>query len=198
MEKMIKQHKNDLLRTGAPDHWDVDEDRETFWKAEGGPVKEEEESLDDGDLACINAILNSFSKTKLHSKNASNPEFKILTPEGALTRAPAPTMTPPKFNQKFNQNLTSYGHEDDDFSYFSNFEEEGPTDLADYFSDEEENDSLDNEDLSSESDPWNQPDFGKFEDFSNKEHRPSKPDTTIIGLKPRRDQQLLRHLQPFR
>ncbi len=71
------------------------------WKAEGGPVKEEEESLDDGDLACINAILNSFSKTKLHSKNASNPEFKILTPEGALTRAPAPTMTPPKFNQKF-------------------------------------------------------------------------------------------------
>jgi hypothetical protein len=121
MEKMIEEHKNDLLRTGAPDHWDVDEDRETFWEAEGGPVKEEDESLDDGDLAYINAILNSFSKTKFHSKNASDPELQILTPEGALMRAPAPITTLPKFNQKFNQNSTSYGHEDDNFSYFSNF-----------------------------------------------------------------------------
>jgi hypothetical protein len=179
MEKMIEKHKHDLLRTGAPDLWDVDEDRETFWEAEGGPVKEEDESLDDGDLAYIHAILNSFTKTKFHSENSSDPELQIFTPEGALTRAPAPIMPPPKFNQ----NSTSYGPEDDNFSYFSSFEEEGPTDLADYFSDEEEDDSLVNEDLSSESDPWSQPDFGEFEDFSNREHSPSKLDTTIFGLK---------------
>jgi hypothetical protein len=167
MEKMIQKHKNDLLRAGAPDHWDVDENHETFWEVEGGPVKKEDESLDDGDLAYINAILNSFSKTKFHSENAGDPESQNLTPEGALTRAPAPITMPQKFNQKFNQKSTSYGCEDEDFSDFSNFEEEESTDLADYFSDEEEDDSLDNEDLSSESDPWNQPDFGEFEDFPN-------------------------------
>jgi hypothetical protein len=39
MEKMIEKHKHDLLRTGAPDHWDMDEDCETFWEAEGGPCQ---------------------------------------------------------------------------------------------------------------------------------------------------------------
>jgi hypothetical protein len=58
--------------------------------------------------------------------------------------APAPIRTPPKFNQKFNQNLMSYGPEDDNFSYFSSSEEEGPKGLAEYFSDEKEDDSLDN------------------------------------------------------
>jgi len=97
-------------------------------------------------------------------------------------RAPAPVKTLPKFNQKFNQISTSYSSEDENFSYFSNFEEEGPTELADYFSDEEEDDSLDNEDLPSESDPCSQPDFGKFEDYSKREHSPSELDTAISGL----------------
>ncbi len=68
-------------------------------------------------------------------------------------RAPMPIRTPQKFNQKFNQNSTSYEHEERNFSCFSNFEEEGTTELADYFSDKEE-DSLDDEDQKSESDSW--------------------------------------------
>jgi hypothetical protein len=147
MEKMIEKHKHDLLKTGAPDHWDMGDDREAFWEAEGGPVKEEDESLDDGDLAYINAILNSFAKPKFDRENSDDPKLQLFTPEGALAHAPAPIMMQPKFNQKFNQNLTSYGSKDENFSYFSNFEEEGPTVLSDYFSDKEEDDSLDNEDL---------------------------------------------------
>jgi hypothetical protein len=90
--------------------------------------------LDDGDLAYINTILNSFSKTRFNHENSNGPELQIFTPEGALMRALAPIRTPPKINQKFNQNSTSCGSEQKNFSYFSNFEEEGPTDLADYFS----------------------------------------------------------------
>ncbi len=182
MEKMIEKHKHDLLKTRAQDHWDMDDDRKALWEAEGGPVKEKDDSLDDGDLAYINAILNSFSKPTFNRENSNNPELQLFTPEGTLTRGAAPIRLPPKFNQKFNQNLTSYSSEDENFSYFSNFEETGPTDLADYFSDEEEDDSVDNEDLSSESDRWSQPDFNEFEDFSNKEHPPSEFDTAIFGL----------------
>jgi hypothetical protein len=90
-------------------------------------------------------------------------------------------MTPPKFNQQFNQNLTSYGSEDENFSYFSNFEEGGPTELADYFSDEEE-DNWGNQNLSRESDTWSQPDFNESEDFPDQEHTPSEFDTAIFGL----------------
>jgi hypothetical protein len=97
--------------------------------------------LDDGDLAYINAILNSFSKPKFNHGNSHGPGLQIFTPEGARTRTLTPIRTPPKCNQKFNQNSTSCGSEEENFSYFSNFEEEGPTDLADYFSDEEEDDS---------------------------------------------------------
>jgi hypothetical protein len=101
--------------------------------------------LDDGDLTYITAILNSFSKPKFNREKSSGSELQPFTPEGALTRTPAQIMTPPKFNQKFNQNSTSYDSEERKFSCFSNFEEEGTTELADYFSDNEE-DSLDDED----------------------------------------------------
>jgi hypothetical protein len=174
MEKLIESQKQELLQNGAQDLQDEDDGWDEHQEAQGDPVKEEDASLDNEDLTYITAILDSFSRPKL---------IGPFSPEGALMRAPN-QMTPlPKFNQKFNQNLTSYGPEDDNFSYFSNFEEEGPTDLADYFSDEEEDDSLDNEDLSSESDPWSQPDFNEFEVFSNKEHSPSELDTAIFGLK---------------
>jgi hypothetical protein len=107
MEKMIETQKSKLLETRAQDHWDLDDDRETLWEAEGGPVKEEDDSLDDKDLAYINAILNSFSKTRFNHENSNGPELPIFTPEGALTCALAPIRPPPKFNKKFNQNLTS-------------------------------------------------------------------------------------------
>jgi hypothetical protein len=118
--------------------------------------------LDDGDLTYITAILNSFSKPKLNCEQPSASELPPCTPEGALTCAPAQIMPLPKFNQKFNQNLTSYDSEDRNFSCFSNFEEEGTTELADYFSDEED-DSLDNEDPTSESDTWSQSNFDELE-----------------------------------
>ncbi len=182
MEKMIETQKSKMLKTGAQNHWDLDDDRETLWEAEGGPVKEEDDSLVDEDLAYINALLNSFSKTKFNHKNSNGPESPISTPEGALMRALAPIGTPPKFNQKINQNSMSCGSEQENFSYFSNFEEEGPTDLADYFSDEEEDNSLDREDLSSESNTWSQPDFPDPEDFPNQQHTLSELDMALFGL----------------
>jgi hypothetical protein len=185
MEKMIETQRNKLLRTGAQDHWDPDNDSEIFWAAEGGPVKEKDDSLDDGDLEYINAILNSISKRRFNHKNSNGPElesFTPVTPEGALTRAFAPIRTLPKFNLKFNPNSTSCSSEEENFSYFSNFEEEGPTDLADYFSDDEEDDSLDEEDLSSESDTWSQTDFHNPENFPNQQHTPTEFDTALFGL----------------
>jgi hypothetical protein len=96
-------------------------------------------------------MLNSFSKPKLICEQSNASNLQPFPPEGALMRAPTQKMMPPKFNQKFNQNSTSYDSEDRNFNCFSNFEEEGTTELADYFSDEED-DSLDEEDPRSESD----------------------------------------------
>jgi hypothetical protein len=146
MEKFIENQKWELLKNGAQDLQDEDDAWDEHQEAERDSVEGEEESLDDEDLEYITTIMNSFSKPKL---------IGPVSPEGATARAPTQTMTPPKFNQKFNKNLTSEGSEDENFSYFSNFEEKGPTDLADYFSDEED-DSWDNESLSSEDDTWNQ------------------------------------------
>jgi hypothetical protein len=89
--------------------------------------------------------------------------------------------TKAKFNQQFNQNSTSHGSEDENFSYFSNFEEKGHTDLADYFSDKED-DNWDNESFSSEGDTWIQPDFDDSENFQNQELKPSEFDTALFGI----------------
>ncbi len=82
-------------------------------------------------------------------------------------RALAPIRMPQEFNLKFNQNSMSCGSKEENFSYFSNVEEEGPTDLGDYFSDNEEDDSWDEVDLSSESNPWSHTDFYDPENFPN-------------------------------
>jgi hypothetical protein len=58
--------------------------------------------------------------------------------------------TPQKFNLKFNQKSTTRCSEENQFSYFSNIEEERPIELGDYFSDDEEDDTWDREDLTSE------------------------------------------------
>ncbi len=168
MERMIERQKQELPKNGAQDFEDEDDGWDELREAEEGPVKEEDDSLDDGDLTYITAILNSFSKPKLNCEQSSASELQPFTPEGALTRAPAQIMTPPKFNQKFNQNSTSYNSEQRNFSCFSNFEEEGTTELADYFSDKED-DSLDNEDRKSESDIWSQSHLDKLGEISDKE-----------------------------
>ena len=97
-------------------------------------------------------------------------------------RAHAPIRMPQQFNLKFNQNLTRHGSEEENFSYFSNVEEEGSTDLGNYFSDDEEDDNWDEEDLSSESDPWSHTDFYDPENFPNPQHTPSDVDAEIFGL----------------
>jgi hypothetical protein len=188
MERMIEKQKQELLKNGAQDLEDEDAAGDELREAEGGPVKEEDDSLDNGDLTYITAILNSFSKPKLNCEQPSASELPLFTPEGALTSVPAQIMMLPKFNQKFNQNLTSYEHEERNFSCFSNFEEEGTTELADYFSDEEE-DSLDNEDPTSESDTWSQPNFDELGKISDEEDDNSEDEdawsehrATIFGL----------------
>ncbi len=128
MEKMIETQKSRMLKIGAQKHWDLDDNHETLWEAEGGPLKEEDDNLDDEDLAYINALLNSSSKTRFNHANSNSPELPIFTPEGPRKRALAHIRPPPKFNQKFNQNLTSCGSGQEHSSFFSNFEEEGPTD----------------------------------------------------------------------
>jgi hypothetical protein len=178
MEEMIERHKCNLLETGAKDLWDMDDDSDALWEAEGGAVKEEDDSLDDGDLAYIDTILNSFSKPKFNHGKSNDP----FTPEGALMRAPAPKRPPPKFNQIFNQNSTSYEHDERNLSCFLNFEEEGTTELADYFSDEEE-DSLDDEDQNSGSDSWSQANSKELGEISDEEDTWSEHSATNFSLK---------------
>ncbi len=64
MEKMIERQKQELLKNGAHDLEDEDDAWDELLDAEGSPVEEEDDSLDDGDLTYITAILNSFSKPK--------------------------------------------------------------------------------------------------------------------------------------
>jgi hypothetical protein len=181
LETFIEKQKQELLKHGFQDS----DDENDGWNEQPEPgydsVEDIEDSLDDNDMAYITAIIGTFSGPKSNSNSTNASSYADFTPEGALTRAPTRITPPPKFNQKFNQNSTSYGSEDENFSYFSNFEEEGQTDLADYFSDKED-DSLDNEDLLSESDTWSQPDFNEFEDCPNQEHTPSKFDTALFRL----------------
>jgi hypothetical protein len=168
MEKMIKRQKQELLKHGAQDLEDEDDTWGELLEAEEGPVKEEDDSLDDEDLTYITAILNSFSRPKLNSEQPSASSYTAFTPQGTRARAPAQTMPLPKSNQKFNQKLTIYDTGARNFSCFSNFEEEGTTELADYFSDEEDN-SLDNEDTTGESDTWSQSNFDELGEISDKE-----------------------------
>jgi len=81
-------------------------------------------------------------------------------------------MTPPKFNPKFNQifnqNSMSKHPATENFSCFPTIWEEGPTELADY-SDEEEDNSLDNEDILSERDTWSEFDLEELGEISDKE-----------------------------
>jgi hypothetical protein len=158
MEKAIEEKKNQLRGTEARNRWDPDEDHETFWDNEEG-LTERNEHLDDGDLEYIYNILNSFSKPIYNHGNSRNLELESITPEDALAHAFASQKTPQKFNLKFNQNSTTRGSEEDHFSYFSNVEEEGTSELGDYFSDDEEDDTWDREDLKSKSNPWSHTDF---------------------------------------
>jgi len=95
----------------------------------------------------------------------------------------APIRMPQEFNSKLDQNSTSRGSEEDHFSYFSNVEEEGPTELGEYFSDDREEDIWDEEDLTSESNPWSPTDFNDPEEnFPHSQPTLSEWDPVISGL----------------
>jgi hypothetical protein len=136
MEEIIERHKQKLLKVGIHESEDEEEDWGEHQEPEDDPVKEEDDSLDDGDLNYI-TDMESFAKPKIKPEPTSTFNYAMLTPEGAPTQAPTNQMTPPKFNQKFNQNFnnssTSERSEAKNFSCFPTIWEEGPTELADYF-----------------------------------------------------------------
>ncbi len=173
MEDIIERHKQELLKHGVQESDGEDEDWGEHQEPGDDPVKEEDDSLDDGDLTYITAILESFSRPKSIPETTSASNYAMFTPEGVPTRAPARQMTPPEFNQKFNQTFnkksTSKHSGAENFSCFTTIWEEGPTELADYYSDEEEDDSLDNKDTRCEKDTWNEFDLEELGEVSDEE-----------------------------
>jgi hypothetical protein len=86
MEKLLERQKKELLRQGIPESDDED------WGEHHGPdevenslVKEEDDSLDNEDLAYKTSILDSFSRHKSNSDQLNDSDCAIFTPEGALT-----------------------------------------------------------------------------------------------------------------
>jgi hypothetical protein len=178
MEKTIANQKHQLLKTGVKDYWGPDEDRENFWEDEESPADERADHLDDGDLEYINAMLNSFSRQNGNHENSNHIKLESFPPEDALTRVHAPRRMPQEFNLKFNQNSTTRGSETNHFSCLSNVEDEGPTELEDYFSDDEEEDSWDEEDLTSEGNLWS------HTNFNNPEENLTHSQPTLFELDP--------------
>jgi hypothetical protein len=132
-----------MLSAEIEDHGDQDEDNEPFWETGEGLA-------DNEDLKFVNNILNSFSKPIGNQEGSNNLRLTNATQKDALAHAFASRETPQKFNLKFNQKLTTRGSEENHFSHFSNVEEEKPFELGDYFSDDEEDDTWNKEDLTSE------------------------------------------------
>ena len=170
---------------GPQDLHDDNEAWDEHQQTERHSIEGEEDTLDDEDLAYITTILDSFAKPKL---------IDPVSPEGAPMRAPTRPMTPPKFNQQFNQNSMNCGSDESHFNYFSNVEEEGTSELGDYFSDDEaelgdyfsddeEDDTWEEETLTSESNLWSQTNFNNSEgNFQHLQSTLSEWDPVISGL----------------
>jgi hypothetical protein len=148
MERALEEKKNQLRGHEAQKRRDPDEDHELFWE-DGESLAKQNDHLDDEDLEYINNILNSFSKPAYNHEGSNNSKSESTTPEDALARAFASRKLMPEFNLNFNQKSTTRGSEENHFSYFSNVEEEGASELGDYFSDDEEDDTWDQEYLTS-------------------------------------------------
>ena len=125
--------------------------------------------MDNEDLTYITSILDSFSKPKALSKQRDELDYAISTPEGAPMRAAMKQTLLLKFKQNFNQKLTLRNSEAENFSCFTNVWEEGPTELANYYFDEEEDDSLNNEDTKCEKTTWNEFDLKDLGEISDEE-----------------------------
>jgi hypothetical protein len=177
LEEFIEKQKQELLKHGVKESDDEDKGWDEHQEPEGNLVKEDD-NLDDGDMTYITAILESFSRPKSNSEPTSAYNYVKFTPEVAPTQAPARPMTPPESNQKFNQTFNKKStinySEAEIFSCFTTIWEEGTTELADYYSDKEEDDSLDNKDTQSEKDTWNELDLEELGEISDKEDSWSK------------------------
>jgi hypothetical protein len=149
LEKTIDEQKKLMLANKIGEYGDPDEENEPFWET-GESLDERSDHLDDGDLEYVNNILNSFSRPTGNHDGSNNLKSKNVNQKDALARAFASRETPPKFNLKFNQKLTTRGSEENHFSSFSNVEEERSSELGDYFSDDEEDDTWASENIKSE------------------------------------------------
>jgi hypothetical protein len=126
MEEFLRMQRLELLRQRAPDSDDEDD---PLWtdKGEDCPDKEEDDSLEDADLAFITTALELFSKPDAKAIRTTGPWYKTFTTEGAPTQAEAKQATPTKFNQ----NLTIKTSVAEKFSCLPTWNEEGPNELTD-------------------------------------------------------------------
>ncbi len=137
MEEFLRLQRIELLQQGVPES--NSEDWESpHWPTKGEDITdvEEDDGLEDADLAFITSILESFSRPKSVMK--PNKLFRTnFPPEGTQTQANTKLMTPPKFNH----NLTFKTSTTEKFSYFPTLEEEGAVKFTDTEDNQSENDT---------------------------------------------------------
>jgi len=134
MEEYLRLQRMELLQQEAPDSDDDDWDSPQWPTENKDPTGiEEDDSLEDADLAFITSILESFSKPRSKAgkhntrKHLAKSFCAILPPEGALTPSDAnQQVTPPKFNY----NSTIKDATAEKFSCFPTTGEEGSDKLA--------------------------------------------------------------------
>ncbi len=163
LEKKIDEQKKLLLATKTGHHGDLEEDSKLFWEA-GESLVKRGDHLDDEDLEYVNHILSSFSRPTGNHEGSNKLTLTNATQKDAPACALTSRATPPKFNLKFNQKSTNGGSEENQFSYFSNIEDEGAIELGDYFSDDKEDDTEDRQDFKSENSFWSPTKFNSLGD----------------------------------
>jgi hypothetical protein len=128
MEKFLKLQRMELWQQGASDSDDEDWDNPQ-WPDERQdcPDEEEDDSLENTDLAFITSVLESFSRPKSKATKPNESFYPTFTPEGAPMQAEAKQVTPPKFNQ----NSTRKNSAAEKFSCFPTLEEEGADEFTD-------------------------------------------------------------------
>ncbi len=125
MEEFLRWQRIELLQQRARDSDGEDwESLQRPTEREGIRDVDEDDNLEDADLAFITSILESFSKSKSKVTKPSE-SFRInFPPEGMLMQAYAKLVTPPKFNH----NSMIKTSTTENLSCFPTIEEEG----ADY------------------------------------------------------------------
>jgi hypothetical protein len=122
MEEFLRLQRIELLQQGA---LDLDsEDWESPWwptDREGITDIDEDDSLEDADLAFITSILESFSKNRSKAAEPSKLFCTTFPPEGVLMQSDAELVTPPKFNH----NSMIKTSTTEKFKCFPTIEEEG-------------------------------------------------------------------------